>query len=153
MSDAAIADCETRLKARSESKTYQRGLALHTVTRTLVLAALGQKDEALAAADLLAGLEYDPKEAASWAAMGLSLAVQGVTENERLDEATRRASADAYAKRAIEMLELAVERGYRDVGTLRTDAGFDPIRDRKDFQAIVERVAAQAANQDGPQDK
>ena len=73
--------------------------------------------------------------------MGLSLAVRAATENEKLDEATRRQAAETYAKEAIQMLELAIKRGYNEIGELRTDSDFDPIRDRKDFQAIVQRLA------------
>ncbi len=141
MSDAAIADCEARLKIKPESKTYQQGLALHLVSRTLMLAALGKQEDAIASAKRLAALEYDAKEAAAWAAMGLSLAVRAVMENEELDEAARREAAETYAKEAIRMLDVAVQRGYDNANELRTDTDFDPIRERKDFQAIVERVA------------
>ena len=133
MSDPAIADCEAGLKANPESKTYQRGLAVQLIPRTPMLAALGKREDAIAAAKRLAALEYDPKEAASWAAVGLSLAVRAATENEKLDEATRREAAESYAKEAIQMLELAIKRGYNNAGELRTDSDFDPIRDRKAF--------------------
>ncbi len=141
LSDKAMVECETDLKTKPESKTYQQGLALHLVSRTLLLAALGKQEDAIASAKRLAALEHDPKEAATWAAMGLSLAVRAVMENEKLDEAIRRQAAETYAQEAIRMLELAIQRGYDNVAELRTDTDFDPIRDRKDFQAIVERVA------------
>ena len=143
MSDAAIADCEARLNAKPESKTYQRGLAVQLLPRTALLAALGKQEDAIATAKRLASLEYDPKVAAVWAAMGLSLAVRAVTENEKLDEATRQQRVETYAKEAIGMLELAIDRGFVNAAVLRTDNAFDPIRDRKDFQAIVERVAGE----------
>ena len=143
-----MVECETDLKTKPESKTYQQGLALHLVSRTLLLAALGKQEDAIASAKRLAALAYDPKEAAAWAAMGLSLAVRGVTENEKLDEATRRQAAETYAQKAIRMLERAIQRGYDNAAELRTDTDFDPIRDRKDFQAIVERVTQPATDGD-----
>ena len=69
------------------------------------------------------------------------MAVRAVTENEKMDAAPRRQAFETYAKEAIRMLELAIERGYDDAGELRTDSDFDPIRDRKDFQAIIKRLA------------
>ncbi len=150
LSDAALADCQRKLKVMPESKTYQRGLAMHLVPRTLLLAALGRQSEALATAERLAALKYDPKEAAAWAAKGLSLAVRGVAENESLDEAVRRQSAETFAQRAIAMLRLAIQRGYRNVEELRTDPDFDPIRKRKDFQEIVKQLSGTASNRTGP---
>ncbi len=144
--DRAVADAESRWKTEPDSKAYERGLAIVLPARTFTLAALGQQDDALAAAQRLSELGYDPKETAAWAAMGLSLANQAVTENDMLDETTRHRSAETYAKEAIRMLELAIKRGYGDVAALRTDTDFDPIRNRNGFSQIVKRMSDTTAN-------
>ena len=45
-----------------------------------------------------------------------------------------------YGDRAIELLRRAVDGGFPDLDTIRSDTDLDPIRDRPDFQSFVEEV-------------
>ena len=42
-----------------------------------------------------------------------------------------------YADRAMVFLRRAIESGYRDLETLRTDAIFNPLRSRADFGDLL----------------
>jgi hypothetical protein len=45
--------------------------------------------------------------------------------------------ARAETGRAMELLRQAVDRGFREVGTMRTEPGLDPLRDREDFRLLM----------------
>ena len=45
-----------------------------------------------------------------------------------------------YGDRAIELLHRAVEEGFPDLDTIRSDTDLDPLRDRPDFESFVQEV-------------
>ena len=45
-----------------------------------------------------------------------------------------------YAKRAVELLDKAFQMGYMDVESVRKEPDFGQLRDRPDFQKLLERV-------------
>ena len=46
----------------------------------------------------------------------------------------------AFGARAVEMLSQSVRAGFHDYPHLTADQDLDPIRDRKDFQVILQRM-------------
>jgi hypothetical protein len=45
--------------------------------------------------------------------------------------------AEHYAARAVQMLQDAVAKGYKDVESLKKEADFDAVRQRPDFQKLL----------------
>jgi hypothetical protein len=70
--------------------------------------------------------------------------VPRAAEDARLPEAQRRAVADAYARRAVELLREAVARGFKDVHELKTLPDYDPLRRRDDFKKLLQDVEDRA---------
>src|SRR5262249_28315473 len=100
--------------------------------RAATLAQAGQHPEAAAEADALAGQKNAPPRVLYDAACVFSVA-SGVTEDVALRE--------RYAARAIELLGLAIDRGFKDVGQLQKDQDLDCLRQRTDFKKLVQRIA------------
>ena len=55
----------------------------------------------------------------------------------RLSQAERDRLAELYARRAMTLLQEAVQRGFRDVAAIQAEEGFHPLRQRKDFQEVL----------------
>lgn len=60
----------------------------------------------------------------------------------RLPEAERDRLAEQYAVRAVARLREAIQRGFRDAAAVQAEKGFDPLRQRKDFQELVAGLKA-----------
>jgi hypothetical protein len=88
----------------------------------------------------LHGRGVDAYEAADVYADCVPLAVR----DESLTPDARRDFAARYADRAVALLRLAVQRGYRDVGAARKNGSFDAFRDRADFQQVLTDMAGRA---------
>jgi thiol-disulfide isomerase/thioredoxin/tRNA A-37 threonylcarbamoyl transferase component Bud32 len=54
-----------------------------------------------------------------------------------LPEVERRRLADGYAARAVKLLHQAVQEGYRNRAHMDRDSDLDPLRGRKEFQALL----------------
>jgi serine/threonine-protein kinase len=48
--------------------------------------------------------------------------------------------SQTYAYRAVALLRMAVDRGYKDAAALRTDPALAPVRDRDDFRRLLTEV-------------
>jgi hypothetical protein len=44
---------------------------------------------------------------------------------------------NAYADRAMELLQAAVQAGYKDAARMRVDPDLDPLREREDFKKLL----------------
>jgi serine/threonine protein kinase/tetratricopeptide (TPR) repeat protein len=98
-----------------------------------------------------AGLEWARKTAVAQShpamafaiARNISMAVT-VLEQSDLPADQRNEWTEAYARAAVEVLSLAADKGYFDspqtVEFLSTDDFLQPLRDRDDFRALVERL-------------
>ncbi len=58
-----------------------------------------------------------------------------------LSEDQRRHQAQTYADQAMQLLSRMVEQGYKDIAFLRKESGLDPLRQREDFQKLVNALA------------
>jgi serine/threonine protein kinase/tetratricopeptide (TPR) repeat protein len=100
---------------------------------------LGQADHArlAAAADELARFAYDPPNDAYNAACYLSRCATLADKDAGLDADRRAELAQGYAGRALELLRLAVARGYKNAARMKQDPDLEPLRTRDEFKALV----------------
>jgi len=61
--------------------------------------------------------------------------------DDKLPEAKRKEQAQLHADRAVELLRLAVDNGYRDLDALKRSEDFRQLQFRQDFQALLGDVA------------
>jgi hypothetical protein len=52
----------------------------------------------------------------------------------------RQTLAESYADQAMEHLQEAVHRGFKNVAALKTAAELAPLRDRSDFQQLIKEL-------------
>jgi serine/threonine protein kinase/tetratricopeptide (TPR) repeat protein len=50
--------------------------------------------------------------------------------------------ADTYSARAVELLQLAVAKGYKDAALMQAEKELDALRDREDFKRLVTKLEA-----------
>jgi hypothetical protein len=74
------------------------------------------------------------------AAAALAQAIAVVEKDDKLPEAKRLAQVRAYGDRAVEMLRQAIANGYRDALRLEKDTDLDPLRSRRDFKELLEKL-------------
>jgi eukaryotic-like serine/threonine-protein kinase len=89
-----------------------------------------QSEKAVTAADLLAK-ETQDADAAYKAACSYALCV-ALTEKDNVK--------DHYAAHAVELLRLAVERGFKDTEHMKKDSELDALRQRDDFQKLLHEL-------------
>jgi tetratricopeptide (TPR) repeat protein len=106
--------------------------------------ALLRKDHAGAAeaADKLAQVRPDNAADAELAARFFGRCVRLAEKDLQLSETERVNLAQSYADRAMEHLRETVRRGYGKVASLKSLAALDPLRDRPDFQQLVQELEA-----------
>jgi serine/threonine-protein kinase len=56
------------------------------------------------------------------------------------DAKERKELAAKYVDRALDILKLAVQRGYQDAERLKTDKGLEPLRSRPEFQKLLQEI-------------
>ena len=59
-----------------------------------------------------------------------------------MTEALRKELTDQYAVRAVELLRLAVTKGYKDVARMKQDPDLNPLRERADFKKLLAEMEA-----------
>jgi tetratricopeptide (TPR) repeat protein/predicted Ser/Thr protein kinase len=106
--------------------------------------ALLQKDHAGAAeaADKMAQVRPDNATDAELAARFFGRCVTLAEQDPALSKTGRQTLAVSYADRAMEYLREAVCRGYDKVASLKSLAALAPLRERPDFQQLVEELEA-----------
>jgi tetratricopeptide (TPR) repeat protein len=138
---------------RPDSPSVAIGLSTTHQLLGRLLAQSGKNAEALAsfrrAVDLLEGRsDLDATNLYNLAStLSLALALVGAKDgapppedDEKLtpaDKLRRR----LYAQRAIEVLRLAVDKGFRRLDVLRSDPALDPLRSREDFRKLLADLA------------
>lgn len=100
-------------------------------------AGLLQRGEALAVAEKLRDLAWNPSENAYDAAVALARCIPVVEKLDSLSVEERRAAATWYGDRAMIMLRSAIEKGFQSAATLKADVSLAPLRLREDFQALL----------------
>lgn len=142
---AALPIAENLAKTHPDVPEYHRTLAQLKVLRGGALSQMGEYARAVVAVE--EALENKGCEGVLYnAACTYSLAAASVQDDSNLQPAERQGLNDRYQQRAMELLLKAEKmgqfRGGRSVKSLSNDGDFDTIRQRKDFQALQQRVKA-----------
>jgi tetratricopeptide (TPR) repeat protein len=80
---------------------------------------------------------YDPPNDTYDAACFLCHCATLVEKDNKLDEAKRAEFAKSYADKAMELLQQAVARGYKDAAHMKKDPDLEPLRAREDFKKLL----------------
>jgi tetratricopeptide (TPR) repeat protein len=91
---------------------------------------------ALAAADL-GRIAFDPAGDAYQAACYFARCIAFAENDTKLPEARRKELALSYGDQAMQMLQQAITKGYKDRGNIQKDKDLDPLREREDFKKLV----------------
>ncbi len=100
-------------------------------------AGLLERAKALAAAEKVRDLGWDPVANAYDAAVALARCIRLVEKLDTLSQEERDAAVSWYGERAVAMLRYAVEKGFRSSVTLKIDTDFADLRLRQDFQRLL----------------
>jgi len=125
------------LKVRPKNSSYR--LFYRNNVWTLAQSYLGLGDHAriAASADEMARFAYDPPNDNYLAACFLSRCVPLADKDAKLDEDKRKELKERYADRALELLRLAVARGYRNTARMKAEPDLEPLRGREDFRQLL----------------
>ena len=74
------------------------------------------------------------------AACVYSVAAVAVLNDHRLAEPERNTLREKYLVRALELLRLAVQKGFNDLEQVNKDEDLEPLRNRDDFQRFLEEL-------------
>jgi serine/threonine protein kinase/Tfp pilus assembly protein PilF len=110
----------------------------------LVQAHAGLRDQAgaVATAERLRDLEWDPPGNAYDAACGLALCIPIVHTDEQAAPDARAKAVQFYGDAAMAMLKAAVARGWKEAAHMKKDTDLDPLRQREDFKVLVAELEA-----------
>ncbi|MBL8823751.1 MAG: tetratricopeptide repeat protein [Planctomycetia bacterium] len=100
-------------------------------------AGLGDCDNAVHAASMIRDLEGDPASNALDAARALCGCVNQVAGATIHDNELRKAQARRYTDEAMKMLQLAVNKGYRNAELLKKDNRLAVLHSRDDFKKLI----------------
>jgi tetratricopeptide (TPR) repeat protein len=128
------------LKANPRNPTYR--LYYHNNLFVLTQAQAGLLDQAAAvqAAQTLRDLDWGQPSNTYDAACALALCIPIVQKHEKLDAEKRKAAVQFYGDKAMEMLRLAVEKGWKNAAHMEKDSDLDPLRSRADFQKLLQEL-------------
>ena len=131
---------QAALKANPRHPTYRQ--FYHNNLLTLVQAQAGLLDPAAAvqAAQTLRDLDWGQPGNTYDAACALALCIPIVEKHEKLDAEKRKAAVQFYGDKAMEMLRLAVEKGWKNAAHMEKDSDLDPLRSRADFQKLLQEL-------------
>ncbi len=74
------------------------------------------------------------------AACHFARSVELVGKDQNLPEDQRREMTRSYTERAMELLHVSVEKGFRDIKRLKEDPELNALRQLKEFQELLEKV-------------
>jgi serine/threonine protein kinase len=145
----AIDEQQAGLKLNGHDAGQRWALRSYCSTHVEVLLGLGRHAEVETAAAKLWQMYPDRPEGYFSAAWFLARSVPLGQRDGSLAAPTRQEVAEAYARRAVELLRQTVARGFRDVRELRANEGFRSIRQRDDFQALLDKLDTLRAKEGG----
>jgi hypothetical protein len=70
-------------------------------------------------------------------ARSLACCVSLALKDARLSQSKRQELAEADAGQAVRLLREAIQRGYKDLDSLKTDPALEVLRSRADFQQML----------------
>jgi hypothetical protein len=70
----------------------------------------------------------------------LARCIPVVAKHGKLDADERKAAVQFYGDEAMKLLREAVAKGFKDAKQMKQDRDLDPLRDREDFQKLLEEL-------------
>jgi serine/threonine-protein kinase len=140
--EEAVPHHEAALQANPRHPHYRWYYRFNLGVLIPTLAGLRDQAAAVQTAEKLRDLGWDPAVEAHDAAAALAQCVPVVDKDEQLPAEQREMQAQFYADQAMQMLQQAVAKGYKDVAQLKKDKDLDPIRKRDDFQKLLAELEA-----------
>jgi serine/threonine-protein kinase len=147
----ALEAVDALLKATPEHPFYQIQLAYGLRGRGL--ARLDLMDYADAASDirLSLGAWEKMKQRAGWEWFQVACCHATLSNLAgRVGSGIQATEAAPEAEQAKAILRKAFELGFRDFAEYRSEAAFDPLRDREDFKKLIEELEKKLSDQPGP---
>ncbi len=135
--EQAVAAARAARAIAPENVEFRRLLASECASLVETLISLKKHDEATRYTAEFASLSHDSAIETLHAGSFMAQCVPLAAADPDLPGSRRAELAEAYAKRAIELVGEAARKGYRDVDAVRKDKGFDSLRARPDFGALV----------------
>jgi serine/threonine-protein kinase len=131
---------EEALASDPGNRNYVMNLYDALLLRTLI--ALGKKDTESAAPLALRLVEVrgDNLDAHLSAAMALAKCVELAAHDERITSEVREQRAEIHGRRAVEVLQQAVDRNLLHAPDPLRDAAFIPLRTRQDFLDLIKQL-------------
>jgi tetratricopeptide (TPR) repeat protein/tRNA A-37 threonylcarbamoyl transferase component Bud32 len=138
--DQAQPHHQAALKANPQHPTYRQ--FYHDNLMALVQAQAGLLDPAAAvqAAQTLCDLDWGQPDNTYDAARALAMCIPIVEKHEKLDPEQRKAAVQFYGDEAMKLLRDAVAKGFKDVARMQKDSDLDPLRQRSDFQQLLQEL-------------
>ena len=135
--EGVVAASRAALALAPENVEFRHCLARECASLVETLIALKKHDEATRCIAEMASLSQDSAKDILRAGSLIARCVPLAAADLELPGSRRAELADAYAKRAIELVDEAARKGYRDADAIRKDQGFDSLRARNDFRALL----------------
>ena len=131
--------CQRVARAADPLNTYFRD-CLYDHYFNLVSLALQRSRYDLVAEPALGLTQLHPKSHAEFlrAAQCLALCIPLASQDRNLTEQQKREQVESYAQQSVECLRRAVSLGFNDVAELERVSAYAPLRDRPDFQKLLE---------------
>jgi hypothetical protein len=147
--DEALPYHQRALKANPKQPAYRRSFRDNRSALASTLVRLGEHAAAAAAGEELARFGYKPADDSYQASCFLSLCVSLAEKDAKLPPPQRKALADTYAARAVQLLREAVAHGNKDVAQMKNDTNLDPLRERPDFKQLLAELEAKGKEKPG----
>jgi tetratricopeptide (TPR) repeat protein len=108
-------------------------------SRAVSLGQAGEHAKAVAEANALAAAA-DVDSGTLYNLACVVAVVSAAVKNANTPGADASRLAETYSARAIELLQLAVAKGYKDAALMKKDKDLDAVRDREDFKRLVAKL-------------
>jgi len=138
--EQALPHHQAALRANPRNPAYREFFRNNCWHRAEVLAAQGDHAACAATVEEWVQIRYEPANDAYNAACVLAGCVPLAEKDPKLTESKRKETSQAYAERAMALLRHAVAEGYNDAAHMKVDTDLDPLRGRKDFQALMAKL-------------
>jgi serine/threonine protein kinase/tetratricopeptide (TPR) repeat protein len=142
--EEALPFYQAALKVRPKHPMYRSHYCLNRSMLMNTLVELGDHRAAAAAAEQLVQVADDPVGDYYDAACALARCIALVDKNENVHGDKRKELTQAYAGRAVELLQLAVKNGFKDIERLKKDKNLDSLRGRDEFKKTVAELEERA---------
>jgi serine/threonine-protein kinase len=140
--DEAVPYHQAALQANPLNPIYRQFFRNNLLAQTSVCAAEGDLAGSFAAAKKRCDLGWDPPDDAYDAACALAVCIPIAATKDQLDETKRQDAIQFFGDKAMAMLHDAVTKGYKDIDLLRKDDDLKALRQRRDYQKLVQELEA-----------